>query len=79
MSFIKFYFIYLFFTKKPLFPRIIKLKEKNPKLKILISTGGWGKASEFDMIARSEEVRMQFCENVIQFCRQWGFDGIDLG
>lgn len=64
---------------KPLFGRIMKLKEKNPKLKILISTGGWGKASEFDSIARSEEARLQFSENVISFCRQWGFDGVDLG
>lgn len=47
-----------FFTiLKPLYERIIKLKEKNPYLKILISCGGWGQASQFESIVGSEEVR----------------------
>jgi len=55
------------------------LKEENPKLKILISCGGWGKADQFESIVNSEAIRKQFSHNVIQFCRKWGFDGIDLG
>lgn len=36
----------------PLYDRIMKLKEKNPKLKILISCGGWGQAGQFEGIVR---------------------------
>jgi chitinase len=56
----------------------MKLKTKNPLLKILISTGGWGQAGQFEGIVGSEEVRKMFSNNVIEFCRKWGFDGIDL-
>jgi len=45
----------------------------------LISCGGWGKAGQFEGIVNSEAVRKQFSQNVIKFCRKWGFDGIDLG
>ncbi|CAF4143616.1 unnamed protein product [Rotaria sp. Silwood2] len=64
--------------EKPLYPRIMKLKEKNPNLKILISCGGWGKAGDFEPLVGSESSRESFSENVIKFCRQYGFDGIDL-
>jgi GH18 family chitinase len=37
----------------------MKLKVKNPKLKILISTGGWGQAGQFEGIVGSEPVRFQ--------------------
>ena len=43
--------------QKALYPRIMKLKEKNPDLKILISCGGWGQAGQFEGIVGSEEVR----------------------
>jgi GH18 family chitinase len=35
----------------------MKLKEKNPDLKILISCGGWGNSGEFDSIAASASSR----------------------
>ena len=41
----------------PLFERIMKLKIKNPLLKILISSGGWGQAGQFEGIVGSEEAR----------------------
>jgi len=44
----------------PLFERIMKLKEKNPALKILISCGGWGRNGQFEGIVGSEEVRLAF-------------------
>ncbi|CAF0784700.1 unnamed protein product [Brachionus calyciflorus] len=62
----------------PLFKRIMKLKEKNRRLKILISCGGWGQAGQFEGIVGSDEARKNFAQNVITFCRKWGFDGIDL-
>lgn len=56
----------------------MKLKKKNPSLKILISCGGWGQAGQFEGIVGSEDARKDFSQNVITFCRKWGFDGIDL-
>lgn len=35
----------------------MKLKDKNPNLKILISCGGWGKAGDFDSLVGSESAR----------------------
>jgi GH18 family chitinase len=43
--------------QEALYPRIVKLKEKNPDLKILISCGGWGQAGQFESIVGSEEAR----------------------
>jgi chitinase len=56
----------------------MKLKEKNPKLKILISCGGWGANGQFEGIVGSDEARRSFSANMIEFCRKHGFDGIDL-
>ncbi|CAF1050004.1 unnamed protein product [Adineta ricciae] len=64
--------------EKPLYPRIMKLKEKNPELKIVISCGGWGNSGEFDSISASESSRETFSKNALVFCRQHGFDGVDL-
>ena len=51
---------YYNFIIKALYPRIMKLKEKNPALKILISCGGWGANGQFEGIIGSEEVRYEF-------------------
>ena len=40
---------------------------------------GWGANGQFEGIVGSEEARTTFSKNVIEFCRKWGFDGIDLG
>jgi GH18 family chitinase len=41
----------------------MKLKEKNPALKILISCGGWGANGQFEGIIGSEEVRYELIYN----------------
>ncbi len=55
----------------------MKLKEKNPNLKVLISIGGFfAKSTPFNRILVTDFTRSQFIENVLNFLRHWKFDGI---
>lgn len=56
---------------------IVKLKEKNEKLKVLLSIGGWG-AGNFSEMAADQALRKSFCEDCLAKCKTYGLDGIDL-
>src|SRR5687768_7682157 len=53
------------------------LKAKNPKLKILVSVGGWG-ADNFSDAALTAESRARFAESAITLLKRYALDGIDL-
>ena len=56
---------------------IVSLKEKNPKLKVLLSIGGWG-SGRFSEMASQKANRESFaneCKNVVE---AYGLDGIDI-
>ncbi|KAL1132511.1 hypothetical protein AAG570_010466, partial [Ranatra chinensis] len=56
-----------------------ELKEKNPKLKTMISVGGWNEGStRFSQIVSNSTSRAEFVNNSIAFVRSEHFDGIDL-
>lgn len=55
-----------------------KLREKNAKLKILISVGGWNDSGKFSDVALNDKNRTIFAESVAAFIKQYGFDGVDL-
>ena len=57
--------------------KIVALKSSNPKLKVLLSIGGWG-AGNFSEMAASAENRKGFCESCLSFVNKYGLDGIDL-
>ncbi len=57
--------------------RMVKLKEKNEKLKVLLSIGGWG-AGNFSEMAADPALRKSFCEDCLAKCKTYGLDGIDL-
>ena len=57
--------------------QIVKLKEKNPKLKVLLSVGGWGRGG-FTPMAADADNRKAFAEACRRFCDQYGLDGIDI-
>jgi GH18 family chitinase len=62
-----------------LYLRIMRLKVKNPKLKILLSIGGWNaRSTPFNRILANDFTRSQFIVNAINFMRQWKFDGLDV-
>jgi len=55
------------------------LKKINPKLKILISIGGWlVRSTPFDRILANKQTLQVFVKNVIEFLEMWKFDGIDV-
>ena len=58
------------------YKEIIRLKEKNPHLKILISLGGAIKS--FSDLGSDAYKRGELCKSVLNFLKQHGFDGIDL-
>lgn len=53
------------------------LKVKNPRLKILLSVGGWG-ADNFSDAALTDESRNRFAASAIDLATKYEFDGIDL-
>lgn len=57
--------------------KIVKLKEKNPQLKVLISVGGWGRGN-FTPMASSAQRRKIFAESCVKFCENNHLDGIDI-
>lgn len=58
---------------------INNLKRVNPDLITLISLGGASKGPEaFLEPAANDSSRVQFAQNTISFCREKGFDGVDI-
>lgn len=57
----------------------VKLKEKNPKLKMLVSMGGWDDISEnYSVVAKDPSLRSTLVSNIVTFVRKNEFDGFDL-
>ena len=56
---------------------MVKLKEKNPDLKVLLSVGGWGRGN-FTPMASTEEGRKAFASSCVKFCEDNNLDGIDI-
>ncbi|XP_064455902.1 endochitinase-like isoform X2 [Ornithodoros turicata] len=55
------------------------LKDELPRLKVMLSIGGW--SSQSNLIARiasNSEARRKFVDNVLDKLQQFGFDGIDI-
>lgn len=60
------------------FEKLNQLKEKNEKLKTLISVGGWTWSGKFSDAALTEKSRADFSDSCVDFILKYGFDGIDL-
>ncbi|HAE91599.1 glycoside hydrolase family 18 protein [Tissierella praeacuta] len=58
--------------------KLNELKKTNPKLKILISIGGWTWSDKFSDVALTDKSRNNFANNCVDFIKKYGFDGIDL-
>ena len=56
---------------------IARIKEINPKLKIVLSVGGWA-ADGFSQAAETQEGRAKFAESAARLTEEYGFDGIDI-
>jgi chitinase len=57
---------------------LVRLKKRNPKLKILLSLGGWGGCKTCSAVFSTEAGRMEFARSVNVLARYFHTDGIDL-
>ena len=57
--------------------KIAALKDKNPKLKVLLSVGGW-EAGNFSEMAADDTHRKNFCNNCLTVVKKHNLDGIDI-
>lgn len=57
--------------------KMARLKEDNPKLKVLLSIGGWG-SGNFSEMAASDSLRKSFAKSCRQIIDDYGLDGIDI-
>ncbi|KAF4021489.1 hypothetical protein G4228_013407 [Cervus hanglu yarkandensis] len=65
--------------EKILYPEFNKLKERNRKLKTLLSIGGWNfGTSRFTTMLSTFSNREKFVNSVMPLLRTHGFDGLDL-
>lgn len=60
------------------FNQLIKLRDANPRLKTLISVGGWSWSENFSAVAASNSSRKAFAASCVKFMKQYKFDGIDI-
>ena len=54
-----------------------RIRKLNPKLKFVLSVGGWG-AGGFSLMSRTEEGRRAFAETCLRAVEKYGLDGIDI-
>lgn len=58
--------------------QLVALKETNPRLKILVSVGGWSGCSFCSDLFAVAEHRKNFAKTTAALFRQYGIDGLDL-
>ncbi len=58
--------------------KLVSLKKKNPRLKVLLSLGGWGGCKTCSPVFSSEKGRKEFAASVKEVNSYFGTDGIDL-
>jgi chitinase len=56
---------------------IVNLRNKSPKLKIMLSIGGWG-SGRFSEMASTDENRKKFAEDCLRVVKEFKLDGIDI-
>lgn len=56
---------------------VVALKKQNPKLKVLVSVGGWG-SGRFSEMAADKKKRQSFAKDCKRLVQEFGLDGIDI-
>jgi len=59
------------------YPDLVDMTHQAGK-KILISVGGWGNCTYFSAILSDSIKRLNFIQNLVSFCNENGYDGVDL-
>ena len=58
--------------------KMVSLKQRNPKLKVVLSLGGWGGCSTCSDVFSTKQGRKEFASSVKELSDYFGTDGIDL-
>lgn len=58
--------------------KLVGLKKVNPTLKVILSLGGWGGCAPCSDVFMTEAARKEFARSVLDLCKYFGTDGIDL-
>lgn len=58
--------------------RLVELKATNPKLKVVLSLGGWGGCEPCSEVFSTDSARKEFARSVLDLSKGLGTDGIDL-
>lgn len=65
-------------TQRNTLHQIAALKDSFPKLKIMISLGGWGGCATCSAVFSTDSSRKHFAESVVRILKEYNVDGIDL-
>lgn len=57
---------------------LVKLKSRNPKLKVILSLGGWGGCASCSDVFNTEAGRNEFASSTLALFKSFKVDGIDL-
>jgi len=58
--------------------KLVALKKTNPKLKIILSLGGWGGCKTCSAVFNTESGRKEFAQSVLKLFKDYKVDGLDL-
>jgi chitinase len=58
--------------------KLVAAKKRNASLKVLLSLGGWGGCKTCSDVFSSAAARKEFSQSVLDLCKSYGTDGIDL-
>src|SRR5689334_19677547 len=56
--------------------KLVGLKKRNPKLKVIVSLGGWGGCEPCSDVFSTEDARQQFSESVVKLRTYFHIDGL---
>jgi chitinase len=58
--------------------KLVAAKQRNRSLKVLLSLGGWGGCQTCSDVFSTDVARKEFSKSVLDLCKKYGTDGIDL-
>ncbi len=59
------------------YPELVTEAKANG-VKIITAIGGWGNSDGFPPMAADSVIRSKFIDNIVKFCKDHGYDGVDL-